>query len=82
MLAPARPALTKWLRRMEIVIRRERWLPRIEWATFAVALIVGISSYLILVGGQPGQKLLAIRSSATSGGVNNFWPGCPPTRMR
>ena len=58
MLAPARPALTKWLRRMEIVIRRERWLPRIEWATFAVALIVGISSYLILVGGQPGQKLL------------------------
>ncbi len=39
-------------------MRRQRWLPRIEIATFAIAVLVGIGSYLVLAGGNPGQRLL------------------------
>jgi two-component system, NtrC family, nitrogen regulation sensor histidine kinase NtrY len=53
-----RPGLQRLLRRMEVVIRRQRWLPRIEVATFALAILVGIASYLVLANGNPGQRLL------------------------
>jgi two-component system, NtrC family, nitrogen regulation sensor histidine kinase NtrY len=57
MTALSRPALALWFRKAELVLRRGRWVPRIELATFLVSLIVGLSTFLILSGGQPGQRL-------------------------
>ncbi len=52
------PAIASWLRKLEVVTRRRRWLPQIEILAFLIALATGASTYLILAGGQPGQKLL------------------------
>ena len=53
-----RHAISTWLRWAEVMIRRRRLIPRVELVTFLLALVIGASTYLILTGGQPGQKLL------------------------
>ncbi len=58
MPSKAPPAITSWLRKVEIVARRRRWLPQIEILVFLVAFATGIATYFILAGGDPGQKLL------------------------
>ncbi len=51
-------AFEQWPRKIAIVIRRRRWLPRVEIAVFLLLLLTISITYLILAGGQPGQQLL------------------------
>lgn len=48
MVNPVSPALDQWFRRLSVITRRRRMLPRIEFATFLIMLIVAVFSYLIL----------------------------------
>jgi two-component system, NtrC family, nitrogen regulation sensor histidine kinase NtrY len=48
MVNPVSPALDEWFRRLSIMTRRRRMLPRIELTAFLIMLIVAIASYLIL----------------------------------
>jgi two-component system, NtrC family, nitrogen regulation sensor histidine kinase NtrY len=48
MVNPVTPALDEWFRRLSIMTRRRRMLPRIEFATFLIMLIVAVVSYMIL----------------------------------
>jgi two-component system, NtrC family, nitrogen regulation sensor histidine kinase NtrY len=51
-------AFEQWPRKIALVIRRRRWLPRVELAVFLLLLLTSIVTYLILSRGQPGQPLL------------------------
>jgi two-component system, NtrC family, nitrogen regulation sensor histidine kinase NtrY len=51
MVNPVTPALDEWFRRLSIMTRRRRMLPKIEFATFVMMLIVAIVSYMILTTG-------------------------------
>jgi two-component system, NtrC family, nitrogen regulation sensor histidine kinase NtrY len=51
-------AFEQWPRKIAVVIRRRRWLPRVELAVFLILLLASIVTYLILSRGQPGQQLL------------------------
>lgn len=48
MVNPVTPALDEWFRRLSIMTRRRRMLPKIEFATFVMMLIVAVVSYMIL----------------------------------
>ena len=48
MVNPVSLALDQWFRRLSIMTRRRRMLPRIELATFLIMLIVAVVSYFIL----------------------------------
>lgn len=48
MVNPVTPALDEWFRRLSIMTRRRRMLPKIEFATFVMMLIVAVFSYMIL----------------------------------
>lgn len=48
----------RWTRRIEVVLRRRRWLPRIEIATLLLLILTLGGSYMVLTGGEPGQRLL------------------------
>jgi two-component system, NtrC family, nitrogen regulation sensor histidine kinase NtrY len=50
--------LGKWSRRIAIMARRGQWLPRVELAVFLAWLSIGLTSYMILTGGRPGERLL------------------------
>lgn len=50
--------IERWPRWLAVNARRRGWLPYIELSTFLTSLIVGVASYFILTGGQPGQRLL------------------------
>jgi two-component system, NtrC family, nitrogen regulation sensor histidine kinase NtrY len=50
--------LGKWSRRIAIMARRGQWLPRVELAVFLAWLSIGLTSYLVLTGGRPGERLL------------------------
>ena len=52
------PALDQWLRRLSIMTRRRRMLPRIEFATFLLMLIVALVSYLILNANSSGERVV------------------------
>jgi|CXWL01.1.fsa_nt_gi two-component system nitrogen regulation sensor histidine kinase NtrY len=47
--------LPRWL---AVMARRRGWLPYVELGAFLSLIVIGIISYLILTGGQPGQRLL------------------------
>ena len=47
--------LPRWL---AVMARRRGWLPYVELGAFASLIVIGIVSYLVLTGGQPGQRLL------------------------
>ncbi len=51
-------APTQWLRKLTIVSRRKRWLPKIEFATFIVLLMIASVSASILVRGGGLQPLV------------------------
>ena len=50
--------LERWPRWFAVMARRRRWLPWVEIGTLASMLVIGGISYLVLTGGQPGQRLL------------------------
>lgn len=47
--------LPRWL---AVMARRRGWLPYVELGAFVSLIVIGIVSYLVLTGGQPGQRLL------------------------
>lgn len=51
MVNPLSPMLDQWFRRLSVITRRRRMLPRIEFATFLIMLIVAVASYMILTTG-------------------------------
>lgn len=48
----------RWPRWLVVIAKRRRWLPKVELATFAALIAVGVASYFVLTGGEPGQRLL------------------------
>jgi two-component system nitrogen regulation sensor histidine kinase NtrY len=48
MANPVSPALDQWFRRLSVMTRRRRMVPRIELATFLIMLIVAVVTYTIL----------------------------------
>jgi two-component system, NtrC family, nitrogen regulation sensor histidine kinase NtrY len=50
--------IAHWRRRLTVMIGRRRWVPYVETATLALLILIMTMSYLVLVRGDPGQKLL------------------------
>lgn len=50
--------IERWPRWFAVMARRRHWLPWVEIGTLATLLTIGVISYLVLTGGQPGQRLL------------------------
>lgn len=58
-MADARTLLIdRWPRWLSVMSRRRNWLPRIEIAVLLVAVTAASVSYLVLAGGEPGERLL------------------------
>jgi two-component system, NtrC family, nitrogen regulation sensor histidine kinase NtrY len=51
-------SIGKWSRKIAIMARRGQWLPRVELAVFLAWLSIGLTSYMVLTGGRPGERLL------------------------
>jgi two-component system nitrogen regulation sensor histidine kinase NtrY len=51
-------ALERLPRWFAVMARRRGWLPYVELGAFVSLVVIGIVSYLVLTGGQPGQRLL------------------------
>ena len=47
--------MPRWL---AVMARRRGWLPYVELGAFVSLVVIGVVSYLVLTGGQPGQRLL------------------------
>lgn len=47
--------MPRWL---AVMARRRGWLPYVELGAFISLVVIGVVSYLVLTGGQPGQRLL------------------------
>ena len=58
MIDTTRSAIERWPRWLAVMARRRGWIPFVELGTFLSSLMVGIVSYFILTGGEPGQRLL------------------------
>ncbi len=50
------PAFDRSYRRLTVIARRKHWLPRIEIATFALSIVIAISSYLLLTRGAAADQ--------------------------
>jgi two-component system nitrogen regulation sensor histidine kinase NtrY len=51
-------ALERMPRWLAVMARRRGWLPYVELGAFISLVVIGVVSYLVLTGGQPGQRLL------------------------
>ncbi len=51
-------ALERMPRWLAVMARRRGWLPYVELGAFVSLVVIGVVSYLVLTGGQPGQRLL------------------------
>lgn len=51
-------AIERWPRWLAVMARRRRWLPFVELGAFFSSLAIGVISYLVLTGGEPGQRIL------------------------
>lgn len=51
-------ALERLPRWFAVMARRRGWLPYVELGAFVSLVVIGIASYFILTGGEPGQRLL------------------------
>src|SRR4051794_5578582 len=51
--------LPRWRRSLTVIYRRSRLMPLVELLTFLIVVVVGVSSYFVIIGGNSPERLLS-----------------------